>query len=97
MLKQGTSCRDIHMLKLSSNQPENKNKLHGKGSSGHQLCTTLFKTFARELTSVSIHLSTVQANYLIPGVNSLASSGMKTQSKGKQKNTGKPFVLHDEI
>jgi len=51
----------------------------------------------RELSSVSIHLSMVQAEYFIPGVNSLASSGMKTQSKGKQKMIDKVFVLQDEI
>lgn len=79
------------MLKLSTNQPENKNKLHGKGVQATSSAQLSLKVIARELASVSIHLSTVQANYLVPGVNSLGSYGMKTQSKGK------PFVLHGEI
>lgn len=52
---------------------------------------------AKELSSASVHQSTVEAEYLVLGVKSIGPFGMKTQSKGKQKQTGKIFVLQAEI
>lgn len=52
---------------------------------------------AKELSSAGVHQSTVQAEHLILGVNSIGPFGMKTQSKGKQKKTEKVFVLQAEI